>query len=211
MANILAALVGYLLGSIPFGYLLVRVFTQQDIRASGSGNIGATNVARETSGRLGVLTLFLDLLKGAIAVLAGLYISWQFNGLSGDQTSTAPVVAGIAALLGHVFPLWLHFRGGKGVATGLGIFLVMVWKAALISLLLFLLVFALSRIVSLASITAAVAMVPLAFWLANSHPVPHAAAFEFVVIPLIIILKHHENIHRLLQGSEGRFGKSAAA
>jgi glycerol-3-phosphate acyltransferase PlsY len=210
MQYVLAAIVGYLLGSIPFGYLLVRAFTQQDIRDSGSGNIGATNVARETSSRLGVLTLFLDLLKGAVAVFAGLYISWQFNGLSGDQTSTAPVVAGIAALLGHVFPVWLHFRGGKGVATGLGIFLVMAWKAALVALLLFLLIFALSRIVSLASIAAAVAMVPLAFWLAN-HPIPPAAAFEFVVIPLIIILKHHENIHRLLHGSEHRFGKSAAA
>lgn len=211
MVYILAAIVGYMLGSIPFGYLLVRVFTKQDIRDSGSGNIGATNVARETSSRLGILTLFLDLLKGVVAVMAGLYIGWQFNGLSGDQTSAAPVIAGIAALLGHCFPVWLRFRGGKGVATGLGIFLVMVWKAALIALLLFLLIFALSRIVSLASLAACAAMPVLAFWLANSHPVPRAAAIEFLVVPLIIILKHHENIHRLLHGSEHRFGKSAAA
>jgi glycerol-3-phosphate acyltransferase PlsY len=211
MVYALAAITGYLLGSIPFGYLLVRAFTHQDIRATGSGNIGATNVARETTGRLGILTLFLDLLKGAIAVLAGLYINWQFNGLSGDQTSIAPVIAGVCALMGHVFPVWLHFRGGKGVATGLGIFLVMVWKAALLALLLFLLVFALSRIVSVASLVACVAMPVLAFWLANAHPVPRAAALEFLLIPAIIFAKHHENIHRLLHGSEPRFGKSAAA
>lgn len=208
---VIAAVVGYLLGSIPFGYLLVRAFHKQDIRSLGSGNIGATNVVRSGGKALGIVTLVLDMLKGAVAVLAGLYINAQFNGLFGDPTSIAPVVAGIAALLGHVFPVWLHFRGGKGVATGLGIFLVTVWKAALLACVLFILVFLITRIVSLASILAAATMPVLAFWLANVHPVPVAATVEFIVVPLIIILKHHENIRRLLNGTEHSFRGSATA
>ena len=204
---LLAAVVGYLLGSIPFGYLFVRMFHKEDIRTKGSGNIGATNVAREGGRGLGILTLFLDLLKGSLAVLAGLYINALFNGLSGDMTSIAPVVAGIAAILGHVFPVWLRFRGGKGVATALGIFLVAVWKAALLALLLFLIVFLITRIVSLASLVAAACMPALALWLANVHPVPVAALVEFIVVPAIVIAKHHANIRRLLNGTEPHFGK----
>jgi glycerol-3-phosphate acyltransferase PlsY len=207
----IAAVVGYLLGSIPFGYILVRAFTKQDIRSIGSGNIGATNVARMGSKGLSATTFVLDTLKGSLAVFAGLYINALFNGISGDVTSIAPVVAGIAALLGHVYPVWLRFRGGKGVATGLGIFLVPVPRAAMFALLIFVLIFLLTRIVSLASIAACASMPFLAFWLANIHPVPAAAIVEFVVVPLIIIAKHHENIRRLLNGTEHSFRKSAAA
>jgi glycerol-3-phosphate acyltransferase PlsY len=211
LTYVLAAVVGYLLGSIPFGYLLVLMFHKQDIRTTGSGNIGATNVARTGAKGLSALTFVLDTLKGSLAVFAGLYINLLFNGISGDVTSIAPVVAGIAALLGHLYPVWLRFRGGKGVATGLGIFLVPVPRAALLALAIFILVFLISRIVSLASIVACASMPILAFWLANVHPVPVAAMVEFLVIPLLIIAKHHENIRRLINGTEHRFRKSAAA
>jgi glycerol-3-phosphate acyltransferase PlsY len=210
-AYVIAAIVGYLLGSIPFGYLLVRAFTKQDIRSIGSGNIGATNVARSGAKWLSATTFILDTLKGSLAVIAGLVINFYFNGLSGDQTSIAPVVAGIAALLGHVFPVWLNFRGGKGVATGLGIFAVAVPRAAILALTLFVVVAVFTRIVSLASILACASMPIFAFWLANVHPVPIAAIVEFIVVPVIIIAKHHENIRRLLNGTEHRFSKSATA
>lgn len=211
LTYILAAVAGYLLGSIPFGYIFVRLFRHEDIRSTGSGNIGATNVVRSGAPRLGILTLFLDLFKGSLAVFAGLWINAYFNGLFVNSTGIAPAIAGIAAILGHVFPVWLGFRGGKGVATGLGIFLVLVWKAAIAALLVFMIIFLITRIVSLASIVASAAMPPLALWLANSHPVPPAAVVAFIVIPLIIILKHHENIRRLLAGTEHRFGTPKAA
>jgi len=207
----LAAVAGYLLGSIPNGYLLVRTFTQKDIRTLGSGNIGATNVARAGGKGLSAATFLLDTLKGSLAVFLGLYINLQFNGISGDVTSVAPVIAGVAALLGHVFPVWLGFKGGKGVATGLGIFLVPVPRAALLALAIFTAIFLVTRIVSLASILACCSMPVLAFWLANVHPVPAAAVVEFVAIPLIIIAKHHENIRRLLNGTEHTFRKSSKA
>jgi glycerol-3-phosphate acyltransferase PlsY len=211
LTYILAAIAGYLLGSIPFGYIFVRLFRHEDIRATGSGNIGATNVVRSGARGLGILTLFFDLFKGSLAVFAGLWINAYFNGLFVNSSGIAPAIAGCAAIIGHVFPVWLGFRGGKGVATGLGIFLVLVWKAALAALLIFVIVFLITRIVSLASILASASMPPLALWLANAHPVPTAAVVAFILIPLIIILKHHENIRRLLSGTEHRFGASRTA
>lgn len=186
----------YVLGSIPFGYLLVRVFRKQDIRSQGSGNIGATNVARSGAKGLGVATLLLDIGKGLLAVELGRHVA----GGSYDLAAWAA----LAAVVGHIFPLWLGFRGGKGVATGLGVFLGLVPQAAALVFLVFLGIFLLTRFVSLASIAGA-GTFPL-FGFHFVHARTPAVVCSFLLIPLLIILKHHGNIRRLLNGTESRFG-----
>ncbi len=146
----------YLLGSIPFGYLLVRLFRKQDIRTTGSGNIGATNVLRSGSKSLGIATLLLDLGKAFLAVKIAQHLAPNNYDLA--------VLTAIAAILGHVFPIWLRFRGGKGVASALGVFLALTWPSACCILAVFILVFALSRYVSLASIVASVTLPFFAFY-----------------------------------------------
>ena len=189
----------YLLGSIPFGYLLVRTFRQQDIRATGSGNIGATNVARSGAKGLAIATLLLDAGKGFLAVRIAHFLLPNIADLW--------MAAAIAAVIGHVFPLWLGFRGGKGVATALGVFLALSPTLAVALSAVFLVVFALSRYVSLASVLACMA-VPLfeLHFLLHMKPGIYMAGLFF--IPAIVILKHHANIRRLLAGTESRFGRS---
>ena len=190
----------YLLGSIPFGYLLVRIFRNEDIRTTGSGNIGATNVVRSGAKGLGIATLLLDLGKGFLAVWIARHIAPLDYGLA--------VAAATVAILGHVFPIWLNFRGGKGVASALGVFLALTWQSALCILAVFLIVVALTRFVSLGSIIAAAALPLFAF-----HFVPYRSPVivaGFYIMPLIIILKHHQNIRRLLAGTESRFGARKA-
>ena len=194
---VVAIPVAYLLGSIPFGYLLVRIFRKQDIREQGSGNIGATNVARSGAKGLGLATLLLDLGKAYAAV----EIARRLGGGNYDLE----VGAAVAAVAGHVFPVWLGFRGGKGVASALGVFLALSWPAALCGLGLFVVVFGLTRYVSLASIAAAASIPMFAFYfVAERTPV---AVFGFVFIPVLVIAKHHGNIRRLLSGTESRFGR----
>jgi acyl phosphate:glycerol-3-phosphate acyltransferase len=193
----------YLLGSIPFGYLLVRIFRKQDIRSTGSGNIGATNVARSGAKGLGLATLALDLGKAWLAVFLAQRLS---AGL--PNAYDIAVAAGVAAILGHVFPIWLGFRGGKGVASGLGVFLALTWPSALSILAVFAVVFLLTRFVSLASIVAAAAFPLFGFhFVAARTPIVIAG---FLFIPLLIIVKHHQNIRRLLSGTESRFGSRKA-
>ncbi len=205
----------YLLGSIPFGYLLVRIFRKQDIRATGSGNIGATNVARSGAKGLGILTLLLDLGKGLAAVLLAFLVAahspaWSLqNGALGRQHAfDLAVLAAVAAVLGHVFPVWLGFKGGKGVATALGVFLGLVPLAALAILGVFLVVVLLTRYVSLGSILAAAAF-PIFGFLLIRHP-SSIVIFGFLFIPALIIVKHHANIGRLIAGTENRFGSKSA-
>ncbi len=186
----------YLLGSIPFGYLLVRVFRHQDIRAIGSGNIGATNVARSGARGLGLATLLLDLAKAYAAVVFAQHISL------GDQDLA--VSAAVAAILGHVYPVWLGFQGGKGVASALGVMLALSGRGAIGILTVFLIVVALSRFVSLGSILGA-ASFPL-FGLYFITPHTPAVVSGLLFIALLVILKHHANIGRLLAGNENRFG-----
>lgn len=192
----------YLLGSIPFGYLLVRVFRHEDIRKTGSGNIGATNVARSGAKGLGILTLVLDALKGFLAVIIAQRISEPYGF---PQAYDIAAAAALAAVLGHCFPVWLSFRGGKGVATALGVFLALVPLTVVFYLLgIFLVVVLFTRYVSLASILAA-ALFPI-------FALPHAPERSpilvacYILIPLIIIVKHSQNIRRLLAGTEHRFG-----
>jgi glycerol-3-phosphate acyltransferase PlsY len=197
---------GYLLGSIPFGYLLVRAFYGADVRKTGSGNIGATNVSR-TSPFLGLLTLLLDGLKGGAAVL--LVLLW-----SGGARPLA-FAAAFAAIVGHIFPVWLGFRGGKGVATGLGSFLLLTPKAALLAIGVFIAIFAALRWVALASVVASASLPPLAWIFAETRAGSSMATgnFAFAMRPavwitagaLLIIVKHHANMRRLLAGKEPRF------
>jgi glycerol-3-phosphate acyltransferase PlsY len=208
---LIVAAIAYLLGSIPFGYLLVRVFRGEDIRLTGSGNIGATNVARSGAKGLGIATLALDALKGAAAVyLAGLLVGSKYP-LCQEHLELyfcIPVLhfqalAALAAVLGHVFPVWLRFQGGKGVATALGVFCVLFPKAILIALAIFILVVVITRYVSLGSILGAVAFPIAAYFLQNADWLSLLLASG---VSLIVILKHRQNIGRLLAGTESRFG-----
>lgn len=193
----------YLLGSIPFGYLLVRFFRHEDIRATGSGNIGATNVAREGKA-LGLATLALDLAKGLAAVLIARYFAPFLPAHPSDIPSTLAVAAGVFAVLGHVFPVWLGFRGGKGVATALGVFLGIAPWAGLASLVVFIVLVATTRLVSLASIAGA-ALIPLFALLTVPDRAPIFVG-GLMFIALLVILKHRANIGRLMHGQESRFG-----
>jgi glycerol-3-phosphate acyltransferase PlsY len=194
----LAVVSAYLCGSIPTGVLIARRLGVE-VRKVGSGNIGATNVARSAGKTAGLLTLVGDAAKGLIPVLVVRFLNL------GETTVAATAVA---ALLGHLFPLFLGFSGGKGVATGLGVFLGLAPYAILLALLLFLAVFALFRIVSLSSLVATAATPLLLLMLA--HPREHVVAG--LVIALLIIVRHHENIARLWKGQEPKFtfGKSSS-
>src|SRR5450631_49738 len=185
----------FLLGSIPFGYILVRVFRGQDVRKTGSGNIGATNVAR-ASPVLGVLTLLLDALKGLAVVVITRAIFPGQNILAG--------LAALTAILGHMFPLWLKFRGGKGVATGLGSFLILAPKTILVTVGVFLAVVAVVRYVSLGSIIA-VGSLPFLAWALHDYRSTPLLLGLMAAAAVLIIAKHHDNIRRLLAGTENRF------
>jgi len=204
-AFLTTAIASYLLGSIPFGYLLIRLFRGQDIRQSGSGNIGATNVAR-SSPWLGAVTLLLDAAKGLLAVLLAMLISQRATSISPRLLVCS---AALFAVIGHVFPVWLKFRGGKGVATGLGSFLLIAPKAVLLAIAIFVVIVAIFRYVSLGSIVA-VALFPLLAWWLNS---PMISLREITIISaasLLIVAKHHANIRRLLSGTESKFSRGRA-
>src|ERR1700687_6073008 len=188
----------YLLGSIPFGLLLSRLFGGGDLRTSGSGTIGATTVARVAGPLPGILTLLLDAGKGAAAV----WLAARFS----NESATWMMIAVLAVLLGHCFPIWLKFRGGKGVATAAGAFLMLCPPALLGSLILFLLVAFFWRYISLASISAATSM-PLLIYLlwAPHHAPPLIVTFGALAATGIIVYKHDANIQRLLQGEEPKF------
>jgi glycerol-3-phosphate acyltransferase PlsY len=200
----------YLLGSVPFSYLVVRLIKQDDIRDHGSGNVGATNVARTAGKRAGLLALLLDISKGWAAVaLAKATVAASFWPLRYEQGSDwiqSPSfwigAAALAAVLGHVFPLWLHFQGGKGVATAAGVYLALDTRVFLVSIAVFAVIVLATRFVSLGSILAA-ASIPVCFRFV------FVATFWITVfataIAVVVILKHHANIARLARGEERKF------
>jgi glycerol-3-phosphate acyltransferase PlsY len=193
----LIPVVAYLLGSIPFGLLIVKAQGGPDIREIGSGNIGAANVTREAGRVAGILTLLLDAGKGYLAVwLAAHYTSGNIRWM---------MVAAVSAVVGHMFPIWLGFKGGKGVATGLGVFLPICWQAVAAGIVLWLLVVIFWRYSSLGSISAAVAL-PLFVYLlyAPGHAPPEFVTFGTVVISVLVLIKHRPNIARLVAGEEPR-------
>lgn len=195
----------YLLGSIPFGYLLVRIFHGEDVRQSGSGNIGATNVSRK-SPALGALTLLLDALKGTAAVVLSCVVAHRMVAL---PTLEQLAVGALFAVVGHVFPVWLKFCGGKGVATGLGAFALIAPKAVLVAIVVFTMVVAISHYVSLASI-AAVAVFPFAAWRIRQFYLSPAGLTLISLACLLILIKHRENMRRLRAGTENRVGAKRA-
>lgn len=202
--------VAYLLGSIPFGYLIVRATSGADVRELGSGGTGATNVSRRAGKAAGVLTLILDALKGIAAVV---FAGWIFGKISlGGNIGSANsawwvTAAAIAVIVGHMFPVWLKFRGGKGVATGVGVFIVLAPLALLISAALFLLTVWRTRYVSLGSIVAAAAIALIVLIQGLINPAPNFAPLLTAAVlgALLIIFAHRANIRRLIKGSESKF------
>ena len=199
---ILTTVVAYLLGGLPFGYWFVRLSTGKDIRTMGSGNIGATNVHRTSGGKAGVIVLLLDILKGYIAVLIA--------GLVNKNDATALALATVAVVLGHCYPVFLGFKGGKAVACFVGAFLYAAPLVLAITTVAFLLTFALTRFVSLASIVGALVF-PLTMWRLRIYPLPILLAGTTTA--LLIVFRHKANIERLLKGKEHVFtskgGKAA--
>jgi acyl phosphate:glycerol-3-phosphate acyltransferase len=191
MSLALAFAFGYLLGSIPFGLIITRAAGGLDVRTIGSGNIGATNVLRTGRKGLAAATLACDMLKGTVAVL----VARHYVGES------AALAAGLGAFLGHLFPVWLKFKGGKGVATYIGLLIGLYWPGAVVFCAIWLAVAALSRYSSLAALIAS-ALTPLALWLLHQ---PNAAAL-FLLLTALAWIMHRANIRRLLDGSEGRIG-----
>jgi glycerol-3-phosphate acyltransferase PlsY len=190
--------VAYLLGSIPFGYLIVRLSGGPDIRHRGSGNIGATNVAREAGALPGVLTLLLDGAKGYLAV----WLAARFTG----SNPRWMIYTALLVLIGHIFPVWLGFRGGKGVAPSVGVFLPICWQAVVCAVVVWILVVAFWRYVSLASLSAAAALPLLVYLLyAPRHAPPLAITSGTLVAMVLIIVRHRDNIMRLLIGTEPPF------
>jgi acyl phosphate:glycerol-3-phosphate acyltransferase len=187
-----AFLIGYLLGSIPFGLVLTRLAGTQDLRSIGSGNIGATNVLRTGRKGLAAATLLLDMLKGTAAVI----IAGYFAG------AEAAMLAGLGAFLGHLFPVWLNFRGGKGVAVYIGILIGLFWPAAVVFCVLWLATALITRYSSLSALVASFVTPILLWWLGHS-----ALAALFALLTLLLFYMHRENISRLLAGTEGKIGQ----
>ena len=194
-------IVAYLLGSIPFGLLLTKALGRGDVRKVGSGNIGATNVVRAAGLLAGIFTLVLDFAKGTGAVLLAERLS--------NDSATWMMVAAFAVLLGHCFPIWLKFKGGKGVATAAGIFLVLSPLACLAAVVLFILVVIFWKYVSLGSVSAAAAMPLLIYFLwAPGHAPPLVLTIGTLAVSLLIAYKHRGNLRRLVVGTEPKFSFS---
>ena len=194
---LITAALSYLLGSIPFGYLLIRIFKGEDVRTSGSGNIGATNVARR-SPALGVATLLFDAAKGLAAVLLTRTL------FSGPHQQLIMTTAAFFAVLGHVFPVWLKFRGGKGVATSFGAFILLTPKSILCMVGMFLLIAVAFRYISLGSIAVAAAF-PLLAWALHEYADSRQLVF-IALVSALVIWKHRQNIGRLAAGKESKLG-----
>jgi acyl phosphate:glycerol-3-phosphate acyltransferase len=204
--TLIIVVVSYLLGSIPFGYLLVRIFRGQDVRQTGSGNIGATNVARTGSKGLAIATLLLDALKGYAAVRFAFWLTESRRFESDSQTIfLLGALAAFCAILGHMFTVWLRFKGGKGVATAVGAFAALAPRAIVVALVLFLIVVALTRYISLGSIVAAAAFPLLVWWLSPSEHTAGPILLLIAASSLLIIVRHQDNIRRLLAGTEHRW------
>jgi len=186
---------GYLLGSMPFGVILTRFAGAGDVRTIGSGNIGATNVLRTGRKGLAAATLLGDALKGTLAVVGAMMIDGPY----------LPLIASFGAFIGHLFPVWLGFKGGKGVATYIGILFALAWPVAIGFCLVWVAVAALSRYSSLAGLLAS-ALTPVALWFNGQRP----EALLFTMLTVLLWLRHHENIARLVRGSEGKIGRRAA-
>lgn len=216
----IVALVAYLLGSIPFGYILVKLFLKRDIRKTGSGNIGATNVARSGKKGLAIATLLLDAAKGYAAVWITVYLVAPVGPFNTSTSEVREVMqahylvwgfGALMAVVGHMFPVWLNFSGGKGVATAVGAFLFLAPKSVGLAFIAFALLFFVSRIVSLSSIVASITFaIGTLYWKNLWLMWPAFYSWKYVALLwmtcALVILKHHSNIRRLINGTEPKFG-----
>ncbi len=208
VASVIAAL---LVGGIPFGYLAGRLVLHDDIRRHGSGNIGATNVGRVLGWKWGSVVLFLDAMKGLLPTLAARV--WASDNLPADSVQHLPVVVGVCAIIGHMFPIYLKFRGGKGVATALGVVLILAPWSSLWAFGVFAVTVAMTRIVGLASVLASVTFAVVQLYQSGSSAFtgPNWSLSLFSIgIPALIIWRHRSNISRLLRGQENRFSASGS-
>lgn len=200
----IVVLVAYLIGSIPFGYLIVRHKVGADIRESGSGGTGATNVSRRAGKAAGVFTLVLDALKGVLAII----VAQTIIGESGSSIDWLTAAAAIAVIVGHIFPVWLRFRGGKGVATGVGVFLMLAPIATFCAAIIFIVVVTITKYVSLGSMAAA-AIIPLFVWMDMVFIKPITDLWPLLTAAvagaMLIIFAHRGNIRRLVEGTEPKF------
>lgn len=204
MKQIIVVVVAYLIGSIPFGYLIVRQKVGEDVRESGSGGTGATNVSRRAGKAAGVVTLVLDALKGVLAI----FVAQMLIGEGGPFIDWLTAAAAIAAIAGHIFPVWLRFRGGKGVATGVGVFLMLAPVAVMCAGIVFLALVFITKYISLGSIVAA-AMIPLFVFMdmVFSQPISDLRPLltATAAVAMLIIFAHRGNIRRLAEGTEPKF------
>lgn len=195
-SSIIIFVIAYLLGSIPFGLLVGKFFKKTDIRQFGSGSIGATNVVRVIDRKCGAIVLFLDALKGILAVL----IARFYFGLYGDLI---PVTAGAIAVLGHMFPVWLKFKGGKGVATTIGVLFALDWRLAVVLLLVWGIIFKLSKISALAGLLSIMVATLLSTFISSFEVMTMCT-----VLCVLIVAKHKDNIARMIKGKENKFDSS---
>ena len=191
-----ALIAGYLLGSIPFAYLLARRHRGIDLRVAGSGNVGAANLLRTTTKKIGVSAMALDVAKGVASVLVARQL---------DPGATGPAVAGIAAVLGHIYPVWLGFRGGKGVATTCGVFSILAPQATVVATVVFLALVWWTRYISLGSVAGSVILAPLAY----VFGAPEVTVLAALIVAAIVVHRHRSNLRRVFAGVERRLGQSA--
>ena len=194
--TLIVLIAGYLLGSIPFAYLLARRHRGIDLRMTGSGNVGAANLLRATTKKIGVSAMALDVTKGIASVLVARQM---------DPGGTGPAVAGIAAVLGHIYPVWLGFRGGKGVATTCGVFTILAPQATALATLVFLVLVWWTRYISIGSVAGSLLLAPLAYLTGASEVTVIAA----VIVAAIVVHRHRSNVRRVFAGVERRIGQRA--
>ena len=201
--NIITAIIAYLIGSINFSVILSKKMAGFDVREKGSGNAGTTNMLRSVGKKAAALTLICDVLKGVVALLIAMFIGWAFNV---ENQSLLVQIAGIAVVLGHTFPIFFGFKGGKGVATSLGILIMSNWQIGLICLVFGVLLIALTRMVSLGSCEAAVLFPVLTLFITDHYIVTQGSGYLIysIILAVIVLFNHRSNIKRIMAGKENR-------
>ena len=201
--NVITAVIAYLIGSVNFSVILSKKMAGFDVREKGSGNAGTTNMLRSVGKKAAALTLICDVLKGVVAILIAMFIGWAFNV---ENQSLLVQIAGIAVVLGHTFPIFFGFKGGKGVATSLGILIMSNWQIGLICLVFGVLLIALTRMVSLGSCSAAVLFPVLTLFITDHYIVTQGSGYLIysIILAVIVLFNHRSNIKRIMAGKENR-------
>ena len=201
--NVITAIIAYLIGSVNFSVILSKKMAGFDVREKGSGNAGTTNMLRSVGKKAAALTLICDVLKGVVAILIAMFIGWAFKV---ENQSLLVQIAGIAVVLGHTFPIFFGFKGGKGVATSLGILIMSNWQIGLICLVFWVLLIELTRMVSLGSCAAAVLFPVLTLFITDNYIVSQGSGYLIysIILAVIVLFNHRSNIKRIMSGTENR-------